>query len=267
MKHVKHLSLALAMLIHFVSFGQLKTITGQVVDEQGTLLPGAYISIKGTKKYVTSDLDGKFSMSVNIGATLTVSYIGYQTKEVVIGKENHYIIQLNAETKVLDEVVISQGYRLVTKKTCVAATSVVVNGKKIKNQPNANVTQTLQGQIVGIPINVTEEKNKIFLSPNSFFSSDFVEFQVNVDDYEKYDRITYPTSLKNAFTIWVSDEDEIDPVKFSPSTPTSIIEYYVDRSKKPQDKSDEKDKDNAQRVGQKMFDIFLNHNFCQIIVN
>lgn len=159
MKYVKHLSLALAMLIHFVSFGQLKTITGQVVDEQGTLLPGAYISVKGTKKYVTSDLDGKFSMSVNIDATLTVSYVGYQTKEVVIGKDNHYIIQLNAETKVLDEVVITQGYRLVTKKTSVAATSTVVSGKRIKNRPNANVIQTLQGQIAGAPITVMEEKN------------------------------------------------------------------------------------------------------------
>jgi Ca-activated chloride channel homolog len=150
MKYVKHLSLALAMLIHFVSFGQLKTITGQVVDDQGTLLPGAYISIKGTKKYLTSDLDGKFSMSVNIGATLTVSYIGYQTKEVVIGKENHYIIQLNAEAKVLDEVVITQGYRLVSKKTSVSATSVAVTSKIVENRPNANVMNTLQGQIAGV---------------------------------------------------------------------------------------------------------------------
>jgi len=159
MKYVKHLSLALAMLIHFVSFGQLKTITGQVADDQGTLLPGAYIAVKGTKKYVTSDLDGKFSMSVNIGSTLSVSYIGYQTKEVVVGKANHYPIQLNAEAKVLDEVVITQGYRLVTKKTSVAATSVVVSGKKIENRPNANVIQTLQGQIAGTASNYKDEKN------------------------------------------------------------------------------------------------------------
>ncbi len=158
MKYVKHLSLALAMLIHFVSFGQLKTITGQVVDDQGTLLPGAYISIKGTKKYVTSDLDGKFSMSVNIGATLTVSYIGYQTKEVVVGKENHYSIQLNAEAKVLDEVVITQGYRLVSKKTSVSATSVAVTSKIVENRPNANVMNTLQGQIAGVSFPTYDSK-------------------------------------------------------------------------------------------------------------
>lgn len=158
MKYVKHLSLALAMLIHFVSFGQLKTITGQVVDDQGTLLPGAYISIKGTKKYVTSDLDGKFSMSVNIGATLTVSYIGYQTKEVVVGKANHYSIQLNAEAKVLDEVVITQGYRLVSKKTSVSATSVAVTSKIVENRPNANVMNTLQGQIAGVSFPTYDSK-------------------------------------------------------------------------------------------------------------
>lgn len=158
MKYVKHLSLALAMLIHFVSFGQLKTITGQVVDDQGTLLPGAYISIKGTKKYLTSDLDGKFSMSVNIGATLTVSYIGYQTKEVVVGKANHYSIQLNAEAKVLDEVVITQGYRLVSKKTSVSATSVAVTSKIVENRPNANVMNTLQGQIAGVSFPTYDSK-------------------------------------------------------------------------------------------------------------
>jgi Ca-activated chloride channel homolog len=176
MKYVKHLSLALAMLIHFVSFGQLKTITGQVVDDQGTLLPGAYIAVKGTNKHTTSDLDGKFSMSVNIGSTLIVSYIGYQTKEVVVGKANHYPIQLNAEAQVLNEVVITQGYRLVTKKTSVAATSVAVTGKIVENRPNANVMNTLQGQIAGASVIDKEEKNK----------SDWKSKKINPQPDEEY---------------------------------------------------------------------------------
>jgi hypothetical protein len=176
MKYVKHLSLALAMLIHFVSSGQLKTITGQVIDDQGTLLPGAYIAVKGTNKHTTSDLDGKFSMSVNIGSTLIVSYIGYQTKVVVVGKANHYHIQLIVGTKELNEVVVMQGNRHVTKKRSIAASSDAVTGKIVENRPNANVIQTLQGQIAGASVIDKEEKNK----------SDWKSKKINPQPDEEY---------------------------------------------------------------------------------
>jgi hypothetical protein len=96
-------------------------------------------------------MDGKFSIKAKQGDVLVVSYQGYDSKEVKVGAANNYGVVLKEAAKILDEVVITQGYRLVTKKTAVAATASVTN-KTIENRPNANVMNTLQGQLAGVNI-------------------------------------------------------------------------------------------------------------------
>jgi len=59
-------------------------ISGKVVDEDGVPLPGASIVIKGTTTGTTTDFDGNFSIDASVGDTLVVSYIGYETKQVVV---------------------------------------------------------------------------------------------------------------------------------------------------------------------------------------
>ncbi|MEN9335250.1 MAG: hypothetical protein RLZZ500_237 [Bacteroidota bacterium] len=168
MNHVKHLSLALAMLIHFVSFGQLKTITGQVIDKQGPL-PMATIQVKGSKYNTQTDMEGKFSIQVAEGATIVALYVGYIPKETTINAANHYVIELKEEANQLQEVVV-QGYRTVTKKKAAAACTTVVSSKTIENRPNANGMNSLQGQLAGVHIqaNGTTEtlKDKKSINPN-----------------------------------------------------------------------------------------------------
>ena len=159
MKHVKHFSLALAMLINFVAVGQLKTITGVVTDGKNSL-PMANIKIKGTRVGTQTDLDGKFSLQVGEGATIVASFQGYTSNEVTIGKANHYVIVLKEEANVLKEVVV-QGYRTVSKKQSVAASCRVVTSKIIENRPNANVMTTLQGQIAGVSIQSTDSNRDV----------------------------------------------------------------------------------------------------------
>lgn len=159
MKHVKHFSLALAMLINFVAVGQLKTITGVVTDGKNSL-PMANIQIKGTRVGTQTDLDGKFSLQVSEGATLVASFQGYTSNEVTIGKVNHYVIVLKEEANVLKEVVV-QGYRTVSKKQSVAASCRVVTSKIIENRPNANVMTTLQGQLAGVSIQSTDSNRDV----------------------------------------------------------------------------------------------------------
>ncbi|WP_264510360.1 vWA domain-containing protein [Flavobacterium sp. N1719] len=159
MKHVKHFSLALAMLINFVAVGQLKTITGVVTDGKNSL-PMANIKIKGTRVGTQTDLDGKFSLQVSEGATLVASFQGYTSNEVTIGKANHYVIVLKEEANVLKEVVV-HGYRTVSKKQSVAASCRVVTSKIIENRPNANVMTTLQGQLAGVSIQSTDSNRDV----------------------------------------------------------------------------------------------------------
>jgi Ca-activated chloride channel homolog len=149
MKKIKTFSLALSMLICFVTMAQQKTITGIVSDDKGTL-PGANVIVKGTTRGVQTDMDGKYSISVKLGTTLVYSYIGMQDETRVVGTSNVINVKLNSSSQTLDEVVV-QGYRTVRKKQSVTA-AATVNAKTVENRPNANKTKTVNGQLAGIKI-------------------------------------------------------------------------------------------------------------------
>ena len=96
-----------AILISGIGLAQ-PTVTGTVVDsEVGTGLPGATIVVKGTSDGVSSDFNGSFSISVDSGATLVISYVGYESQEVVVGESaNVGIIQLQPGDNILSGVTV-----------------------------------------------------------------------------------------------------------------------------------------------------------------
>jgi TonB-dependent starch-binding outer membrane protein SusC len=143
-------TLLVALSMQF-SFAQEKTVTGTITD--GKLpLPGANVVIKGTTKGgVSADADGKYAIKAKAGDVLVFSFLGFDNKSVTVGAANSYNVSLKENAKVLDEVVITQGYRTVTKKNAVVASSIV-NAKTIENRPNVNAISTLQGQLAGVNI-------------------------------------------------------------------------------------------------------------------
>ena len=67
--------------------GGNRTIKGIIYDEQGETIIGASVLIKGEETTgTTSDMDGKFTLSVPQGSTLVISYIGYHPQEIKIRK-------------------------------------------------------------------------------------------------------------------------------------------------------------------------------------
>nr|WP_321237440.1 MG2 domain-containing protein [uncultured Psychroserpens sp.] len=82
-------------------------VEGIVKDNNGEVLPGANIIIKGTETGVVSDFDGKFSIKAGKGKTLAINYIGYRSLDIKISKDNYYAITLNEDSDVLDEVVVA----------------------------------------------------------------------------------------------------------------------------------------------------------------
>lgn len=103
----------------------------------------------------------------------------------------------------------------------------------------------------------TENRNKIFISPNSYFAKDILEFEVNPNDYESFDKILQSTSLADGFKIWLKDEDEVEPSDFKLSNSTSVIEVYVDKKKLSNDRDSVNIKQNSQIEGQILFDKYL----------
>ena len=128
---------------------QAKKITGVVRDAMGPVI-GANILIKGTTKGVITDIDGNFSLDVEPGATLVVSFIGYTSKEIVIGAENHYEVTLSEDTEMLEEVVVV-GYG-VQKKKLVTGATVEVKGEDIASRNTMSALGALQNQSPGVNI-------------------------------------------------------------------------------------------------------------------
>ncbi|MCE2998027.1 MAG: TonB-dependent receptor [Cyclobacteriaceae bacterium] len=99
------------MLCSVAVFAQNREISGTVTDaENGSPLPGANITIKGTSIGTATDVDGKYKLSVPSNASaLVVSSIGYTTQEVAVGVSNVIDIKLAAASSELDEVIVTVG--------------------------------------------------------------------------------------------------------------------------------------------------------------
>ncbi|MBU2947361.1 TonB-dependent receptor [Zobellia uliginosa] len=124
-------------------------ISGTVLDQDKSPLPGASIVEKGTTNGVTTDFDGNFSMKLSSGqATLEVSYLGYTTKEISVeGNQNMQII-LNESSSKLDEVVVvAYGTK---KKSSVTSAISTLKGNNIAHNPVANINNSIAGRISGV---------------------------------------------------------------------------------------------------------------------
>ena len=130
---------------------QQSTITGIVLDNTGTPLPGANIVEKGTTNGVTADFDGNFSIEVeDANATLVVSYIGFSTIEVPIDGQTSLNITLEESAAGLDEVVVV-GYG-VQKKINVIGSISQVSSEDIENRPVTQASQAITGQMPGVTV-------------------------------------------------------------------------------------------------------------------
>ncbi|MDR1939122.1 MAG: carboxypeptidase-like regulatory domain-containing protein, partial [Tannerellaceae bacterium] len=83
-----------------------RTISGIVTDAEGEAVIGANVVEKGTTNGSITDMDGRFSLNVAPGATLTISFIGYLTQEVSVGNRTSLVIELVEDSRSLDEVVV-----------------------------------------------------------------------------------------------------------------------------------------------------------------
>lgn len=116
---------------------------GVIVDKTGFPLPGANVMEKGTSNGTITDLDGNFSLNVSKkGVTLTVSFMGYTPKDVVV-KDKTMNITLEENSKLLDEVVVV-GYGTMKKRDVTGAITSI-SSEAIEQKMATNVFEALQG--------------------------------------------------------------------------------------------------------------------------
>jgi TonB-linked SusC/RagA family outer membrane protein len=130
----------------------INKITGKVVDEKGLPLPGASVRIKGAKTGTATDANGSFTLDVPENAVLTVSFLGYEDKEVTAAGTGPLLIALTPSGKSLNEVVVV-GYGT-QKKVNLTGAIATVSGEKLEGRPIVNIGDGLEGLIPNLNVNM-----------------------------------------------------------------------------------------------------------------
>ncbi len=133
-----------------------RTITGTVIDgENNEMLIGATVVQKGTTNGVQTDIDGNFSLPlVSNNDTIIISYIGYTTQEIPTnGQSNVSIILQQGGIKLTEAVVIGYG---TARKSDLTGSVVSIDGAALKQQPIADVAETLTGRLAGVQVSSSE---------------------------------------------------------------------------------------------------------------
>jgi TonB-linked SusC/RagA family outer membrane protein len=142
----------LGIFLCLSSFAQTRTITGNVsTSEDNTPLTGVTVNVKGTDGSTVTNASGNFSISASTGQTLVFSYVGYITKETVVGSGNTLSVSLNHNVNALQDVVVV-GYGTQKKANLTGAVTTVDVAKTFASKPINDPTKALQGVVPGLTI-------------------------------------------------------------------------------------------------------------------
>lgn len=140
-----------------IAFAQGRQVTGVVKDATGEPMIGVNVLVKGTTNGTITDFDGNFTVQgVNDKDVLVVSYIGYISQELPVGKQSSFNIILKDDTQALDEIVVV-GYG-VQKKSDLTGSVGSVNSANIVAKGATSVMESLQGQVAGVDISQSSSR-------------------------------------------------------------------------------------------------------------
>jgi len=128
-------------------------VTGTVIDgssKSKETIPGVSVTSGGSSLGIT-DNNGKFRVTVANNASLTFSYVGYESITVKVNNRTNISVTMGVDNKTLKEVTVTAGYQTKTK-TLMTGSAVTISGKDIQGQPASDVMSLLQGKVAGLNI-------------------------------------------------------------------------------------------------------------------
>jgi TonB-linked SusC/RagA family outer membrane protein len=149
---IKKISL-LTCLILFVGtiWAQKLTVSGVVTSAgDGEPIPGASVVIQGSTQGTITDIDGKYSISVNGDDILAFSFIGLTTQEVAVNNRSTINVALEASLQTIDEVIVV-GYGEIKVKDLTSSITTVKSEELVKS-PSGEAMQALQGKMAGVQV-------------------------------------------------------------------------------------------------------------------
>ena len=159
MKRSKNLCYRLLMMLAVMFFAldvsAQATINGHVKDEAGEAVIGASIVVKGTSNGTVTDFDGNFSLKCQTGATLVITYIGYNPQEV--SAKNGVEVTLKEDVAQLNEVVVV-GYGSMAKKE-ISSSVVQINKDQFNQGAASDPMALIAGKVAGLNVASTADAN------------------------------------------------------------------------------------------------------------
>lgn len=152
--------LLLIVVVVGVGFGsawaQVRTVTGKITSkEDGTVMPGVNVILKGTQKGSSTNATGNYSIEVSgTNPVLVFSFVGYDALEVPVGTRSVVDATLTPGAENLNEVVVT-ALGIKREKRSLGYSVGEVSGKDIVNVPQENVLNALSGRVAGVTINQT----------------------------------------------------------------------------------------------------------------
>lgn len=127
--------------------------TGKVTEQDGTSIPGVSVVVKGQSIGTTTDMDGKFTISVPAGSkTLVFSFIGLKSQEITLGTNKTITVVMAPETVDVEEVVVV-GFGTQKKVNLTGAVASVKIDEKITSRSLPNVSTALTSMVPGLAVN------------------------------------------------------------------------------------------------------------------
>ena len=145
------MSFVLLFSLLFRVAAQDREVTGKVTSsEDGAVLPGVSITVKGTTRGVTTDGSGSYKISVPSNATLVFSFVGFQRQNAQVGNRSTINLILTSDVSEINEVVVV-GYGTQARRT-ITGSQASVKGEAIANIPVQTFDRALQGRAAGVQI-------------------------------------------------------------------------------------------------------------------
>ena len=145
------------------SVREMITVTGVVQDEKGEPMPGVTVVLKGTTTGVTTDVDGKFKMTIPEAKdnVLVFSFVGMKTREVAVKDTKALTVKMEEEVNEMDEVVVNGLFT--QNRNSYTGSVTTIKSEDIMRVSSTNLLQALSVLTPGMRI---MENNEQGSNPN-----------------------------------------------------------------------------------------------------
>ncbi|WAC09631.1 SusC/RagA family TonB-linked outer membrane protein [Dyadobacter pollutisoli] len=152
MRKILQLLILIALLMPgWHTYAQDKVVSGVVTADDGSVLPGVNITVKGTTRGVSTDTEGKYSISAPASATLVYSFVGYLGQSIVVGSKTTINVTLVTDAQQLGEVVVTALGISREKKSLGYSTATITN-TSITEARNTSPLDALNARVPGLSV-------------------------------------------------------------------------------------------------------------------